>query len=590
MINGLLQFEPVAIGYWAPFLFAALVCFLAVGRATQIEASDVRRGLVWLLATTGLWALFKVGYFLFPQPFKRPTYLVGLVFGFATVWAWLYFCSAYTGRSYHRNTTLRRLGAGIFLGIVAVKLTNPIHGLYFEATSASTPFEYLAIQHGVFHWAVTGLSYVLATTGLFMLFELYAESGYDTRPLAALTVLLGVPVLLDIFAVVTGAVIDVIYAPLGVAAFTIGALYVYERRFLAIQSTGEADDAAIFLDAEDRVRDYTPAAAAFFPELDGASGQPLHSVLPAVAEITDSESQILEYESDGQQRYLLTSRSTVTLGDSAGTVLLLSDITSAEQRRRELARHNQQLEGFATALAHELRNMLQIIDWRLGIAKQRTDPGSVTNESIRKADEASKRLTGLVDDFTTLAKYGQTVERLEPVEFGPAVEDAWRGAEPDEMELLIDGEGTIEADAGRLQELLRNVFVFSRLNGARTVTVELLDDGFAVGGDGEPLGENPAGYLAFGESIPSAEAGMKLPSAKTFARAHGWSIEIDTAYDGGVRIVVRDASIERTHHPLETASSRSGQSHRAQDGKEQISVAKGDEQPDKQRDEEWNPR
>jgi signal transduction histidine kinase len=550
MITGLLQFEPVAIGYWAPFLVTALVCFFAVGRAAQIEAPEVRHGLVWLLATTGSWALFEVGYFLLPQPLKNPAYLIGLVFGFATVWAWLYFCSAYTGRSYHQNRTLRRLGAGIFLGIVAVKLTNPIHGLYFETTFVATPFEYLAIEHGVFHWAVTGLSYALATTGLFMLFELYAESGYDTRPLAGLTVLLGVPVVLDLFAVVTGAVIDVIYAPLGVAAFTVGVLYVYERRFLAIQSTGEADDAAIFLDAEDRIRDYTPAAAAFFPALDGASGQPLQSIIPAVAETTDSETQILEYESDGQRRYLLTTRSTVTLGDSAGAVLFLSDITSAETRRRELARHNQQLEGFANALAHELRNILQIIDWRLGIARQRTEPGSVTNESIQKADEASDRLTGLVDDFTTLAKYGQTVERMEPVQFGPAVEDAWSDAGTDGLDLTIDGAGTIEADPGRLQELLRNVFVFARLNGARTVTVELLGDGFAITDDGDPPGENPAGYLAFGESVPSAEAGMKLPNAKTFARVHGWSIEIDTDYEQGVRILVRGATTERTEEPM----------------------------------------
>ncbi|MFW6435832.1 MAG: histidine kinase N-terminal 7TM domain-containing protein [Halovenus sp.] len=549
MINGLLQFEPVAIGYWAPFLVATLVCFLAVGRAAQVDAPEVRRGLVWLLGTTGSWALFKVGYFLLPQPFKSPAYIVGLVFGFATIWVWLYFCSAYTGRSYHQHRTLRRLGAGIFLGIVAVKLTNPIHGLYFEATFVSTPFEYLAIEHGVFHWAVTGFSYVLATTGLFMLFELYAESGYDTRPLAGLTVLLGVPVLLDLFAVLTGAVIDIIYAPLGVAAFTVGVLYVYERRFLAVQSTGEADDATIFLDAEDRIRDYTPAAAEFFPALDGASGQPLRSVIPAVAETTDSETRVLEYESDGQRRYLLTTRSTVSLGDSTAAVLFLSDITSAEKRRRELARHNQQLEGFANALAHELRNILQIIDWRLGIARQGTEPGSVTNESIRKADEASDRLTGLVDDFTTLAKYGQTVEQVEPLQFGPAVEDAWSHAEPDELALAVDGEGRIEADAGRLQELLRNVFVFARLNGARTVTVELLDDGFAIAGDGDPPGENPAGYLTFGESIPSAEAGMKLPNAKTFARAHGWSIEIDTAYYDGVRIVVRGARVERTEKP-----------------------------------------
>ena len=549
MIYPLLQFEPVAIGYWASFAVTALVCFAAIGRARQVDEPEIRRGLVWLLGTTGAWASFKVVYFLAPEPFRNPAYVVGLIFGFSTVWVWLYFCSAYTGRSYHRNRTLRRLTAAVFFGIVAVKITNPLHGLYFEAEPVTTPFEYLAIQHGVFHWAVTGLSYVLAATGLFMLFELYADSGYDTRPLAGLTVLLGAPVLLDLFAVVTGQLIDVIYAPLGVAAFSVGVLYVYERRFLAVQSTTEADDAAIFLDEEERIRDYTPAAAEFFPALDGAVGDRLGSVLPRVAESTHEETGIFEHEVAGEQRYLLTSRSTVTVGESTGAVLLLSDVTDAETRRRELARHNQQLEGFATALAHELRNMLQIIEWRLGIAEERTDVGTVTNQSIRKAADANDRLTTLVDDFTTLAKYGQTVERLEPVEFVTTVEDAWWEAASEEMTLTIDGAGTIEADAGRLQELLRNVFAFARLNGAESVTVELLADGFAVAGDGHPPGENPAGYLAFGESVPSAEAGMKLPSAKTFARVHGWSIDIDTDYGAGVRVVVDGATVDRNDGP-----------------------------------------
>jgi hypothetical protein len=34
---------------------------------------------------------------------------------------------------------------------------------------------------------------------------------------------------------------------------------------------------------------------------------------------------------------------------------------------------------------------------------------------------------------------------------------------------------------------------------------------------------------------------MKLPNAKTFARVHGWDIDIDTDYEAGVRVVVTGA-------------------------------------------------
>jgi len=533
-----LQVEPIAVGYIAAFAISGLACLGALTRAREVEARAVRTGLLGLLGTTGVWALLKAVYFVSPDPIRGWAYTIGLVFGFATVWAWLYFCSAYTGRNYHEDPTLRALAGGFFAAVVAVKLTNPIHRLYFETTVRSEPFNYLAVDHGIFHWTVTGLSYVLAGIGIFTLFELYHNSGYDTRPLGGLTVFLALPVTLDIVAFVSDTVIEVIYAPLGVASFVLGVLFIYERRFLAVQSAGDDDDAVIFLDEERRIRDYSPAVLNFFPALADSRGKPLETVLPRVAEMTDQESQTIEYEIDGETRYLLTSTSSVTLGDSRGQVLLFSDITTAEQRRRELRRHNEQLEGFASALAHELRNMLQIIEWRLGIARDRTEEGTVENESVEKAMGANQRLTARVDDFTTLAKYGQTVGRLESVEFETAVDDAWWNVETGEMGLTIANNGTVDADPGRLRELLGNIFVFHRLNGAETVTVELLENGFAVAGDGEPPGEDVAGYLAFGESVPTAEAGMKLPNAKTFARVHGWSTDIDTGYQDGMRVVI----------------------------------------------------
>jgi len=537
------QIEPAAIDYVAVFGFAALACLLSVARARKIEAPDVRRGLVWLLWTTGCWALFQIGFLVLPDPLQEPAYTLGLVLGFATVWAWLYFCSAYAGRGFHRNATLRRLGAGTFLGVVAVKLTNPIHGLYFTTRGASEPFAHMAIEHGLFHWAVTGLSYVLATVGIFVLFELYFESGYDTQPLGALTGLLALPVTFEVVAVRSDLFVDMIYAPLGVAVFVIGVLFVYERRFLAVQSTGEDDDAVVFLDDEGRIRDVTPAAVETFPALGGAVGDPLADRLPDIAAAVTNGEEVVAHERDDETRYYFVSTSAVTLGNSEGTLVLFSDVTTAERRRRELDRHNTQLEGFANALAHELRNMLQIIDWRLALATDRLDEGTVEHESIESALAANERLADRVDDFTTLARYGQTVERFETVALGAAAENAWWHADTGEMSLEIDGDGEIEADPGRLQELFTNAFQFARLNGADAVTVDLFEDGFAIADDGEAPGEDAAGYLEFGESVPDAKSGMKLPNVRTFARVHGWRVAVDTGYQDGVRLVVDEVTV-----------------------------------------------
>jgi len=540
----LLQAAAIEAGYWAAYGVTALVCFAALARARDVEDDDVRRALVWLLGLTGGWSALKVAYFALSGTLRRPVYILGLVFGFGTVWAWLYFCSAYTGRTYHRDPTLRKLSAGVIAAVVSVKLTNPIHGLYFTTSQVTTPFPHLAIEHGIFHWAVTGLSYAMAAIGIFMLFELYLESGYNTRPLAVLTGLLAVPVTVDVAALLTPWIVDVIYAPLGVAAFVIGVLYVYQRQFLAVEGAGERDDPLIFLDGDDRIQDYTASATDLFPALEGARGEPLAEAFPDVAAVAEGGDQILEWDRGGETRYYLTSANTVSLGETQETVLLFSDVTTAELRRRELLRHNQQLEDFASALAHELRNVLQIIDWRLATVADRTDEGTVEHESVETASRANERLSGLVDDFTTLARYGQTVERVETVEFRPAVEDGWWNADTGDLELTVASDGRLEANPGRMRELLTNAFEFARLNDAGTVTVALETGEFTITDDGNPPGDDIEGYFAYGESVPTAKAGMKLPNVRTFARVHGWSVDIDTDYEDGVRVVVSGVTVE----------------------------------------------
>lgn len=334
--------------YIGVFALSGIVCFAAIGRAQKFQDPDVRRGLVGLLATSGGWALLRSAGFLLPDPFRVPVYIVGLAIGFATVWAWLYFCSAYSGRVYHRNTSLRRASAAIFLTVVGIKATNPIHGAYFTAREVSTPFVHLAVEHNVLHWTATGLSYVLSAVGLFMIFQLFFESEYDTRPLSVLSVLIGLPVVLDIVAQFTPLLINIIYAPIGVAVFAIGVLFVFERRFLAVQRASFGDDLSIYLDERGCIRDYSATVREVLPELDDSTGDRLSEVVPSVVEALESDTQILEREQSGEPRYYFVSKSTTMLGDAGAQVVLLSDVTRTERQRRQLAEReveiNEQIE------------------------------------------------------------------------------------------------------------------------------------------------------------------------------------------------------------------------------------------------------
>jgi PAS domain S-box-containing protein len=335
--------DVVRLVYIGLFGLSGVICLAAVPRARRFDAPDVRRGLVWLLATAGAWAIIKAAFLVIPDPFREPAYTVGLAIGFGTVWAWLYFCSAYTGQNYHRNSTLRRLGAGVFLAVIAVKFTNPWHGVYFTTSEMTTPFAYLAIEHDVFHWTATGLSYVLSALGMFMLFQFYLNSGYDTRPLAGLTALIGLPVVFDIGAQFTPFLIEFIYAPVGVAAFAVGVLFVSERRFLAVRET-RGDDLSIYLDESDRIRDYSPAVEEVLPALGAATGDRLSEAVPAVADVIDGDEQILEDEREGETRYYFVSASNTTLGDAGARVIQLSDVTRTERQRRQLIERERELD------------------------------------------------------------------------------------------------------------------------------------------------------------------------------------------------------------------------------------------------------
>lgn len=547
-------------GYALAFGIASLGCLLALGRARTIDDPETRRGLVGLFVGSGGWALLLFGFLLArPGPTAELFYLASLVVGLTTVGAWLYFCSAYTGRSFHRNRTYRQIAVAVYLGIVAVKVTNPLHELYYTTEFVTTPFAHLTIEHGLFHWVVTGFSYALAAVGFFMLYEMFLEADYDTRPLAALVGVTALPVVLDIAGFSVPQLIDINYEPLGVVVFAIGVLYVFNDRFLAVQLTEDVEEAVVYLDRDDRIREFNGRAREVFPELADGHGQPIAEVLPAAAarlgDEQDTEetgnrnggekrdpkvSSVLERRVDGDRRYLLVSDTSFTLGQAdVGRLVMFTDVTESEYHRRELRRHNEQLEWFAAGIRHELLNSLQIVDGWVNAAGDALDGGNVrqARDALQTAGNQTDRMTRLVDDFAEIARYGRTPDEREPVDVAAVVTAAYEAVDPDDLELAIDASGSIEANAPRLQDLFEYAFEFAEYNAASSVTVAVTDDGVTITGDGDPLvGDDPEAYFDHGSAVPSAEAGMLLPNVRMLARAMGFDATIDPAYEDGIRI------------------------------------------------------
>ncbi|WP_338741369.1 histidine kinase N-terminal 7TM domain-containing protein [Haloplanus salilacus] len=530
-----------ATGYALVFVAATVSCAAGVVRARDVEDAETRRGLVVLLATSGGWAASHAALLVLPaEALKTAVYLFGLILGFSTVFAWLYFCSAYTGRTYHRRTAYRWAGVALYLGVVAVKVTNPIHHLYFTTGFVSTPFDHLAIQQGMFHWVVTGLSYALATVGMFALFEAFADAEYDATPLAVLVGLAGAPVVLDIVGYATPLLIDMIHAPLGVAAFAVGVLFVFEDRFFAVQLTEGVEGATIFLDDDGRIREYNHAARRLFPALDGAVGDPVTAV-PEIAEALDDDDDrdVVDVDVDGDRRHYVVSDNAFEIGQgSLGRIVVLSDVTRIERQRRELERHNQQLEDLSEGMRHELRNAVMIIRGNVRWATEQLGSGDVDDarDALRTATSTTDRTTQLMNDFATVAQYGQTMADAVELDFREAVTDAWETEGSPDVDLTVEGDGSIEADPARFRLLFARTFEFAVDNGASSVVVARRPDGITITDDGEPLEGDPDRYFDYADAVSADVSGTALPLVRTLAEVHGWRATLDSTYQDGVRL------------------------------------------------------
>jgi len=540
---GLLISEPLFLTYLLVFGVAALACFVSVRRAQGIDDPDTRRGLVALLLTSGGWATAYFLFFLIPVPeLKTVFYVAGLVIGFSTVGPWLYFCSAYTGRSLHRNPIVRRAAVVIFLAVVAVKLTNPVHHLYFTTEFVTTPFPHTTVNNGIFHWLAMGLSYALATVGYFMLLELFMQVSYDTKPFVALVSITGLPIVFDVVGLATPYLIDITYEPIGVAVFAVGVFYVYIDRFQAIQLAGGRDNSVIALNADDHIRDYNNSAAELFPELTGQDviGKPIGTVLPTIVESLRADTAVVELKRQESQRYYrLTKNSFGADQSQLGRLLTLSDITHREQYRRELERQNERLDQFANMISHDLRNPLTVASGRLTLAREEYD-----SEHLEAVATAHARMEELIEEVLTLARQGQPINETETIDLSAVAARCWQMVETASAEPATEDDLTFIADGDRLQQLLENLFRNATEHGDEDVTIRVGaidgDDGFYLADDGPGIPpEDREQVFESGYTTADDGTGFGLAIIEEIADAHGWIITITESADDGAQFEIR---------------------------------------------------
>ena len=545
--------------YLLVFAVAALACFTSVHRARRIADRDTRRSLIALLVTSGLWAASHVGYLAAPTfGVRYAFYTLGLIVGLATVGPWLSFCSAYTGRTLHQNRTYQAVAVAVYLGIVSVKLTNPLHELYFSATETTVPFSHLMIQHGVLHWLAMGLAYSLALVGIFMLFELFAQVDYDTTPFVGLVGLTLLPVVFDVAGSVYPQLLDITHSALGVAIFAVGVLFVYTDHFETIQLAGRYDDPVIVIGDDLEIRDFNPTAAVVFPEIATALGDRMDEEFPELAASVATEA-VIERRHGGEKTYYQPKTNRFSTSHAKlGQLVIFGDITERERYRRRLEAKNEQLESFTSMVSHDLRNPLNVAQGNGEIIRERfedarNEDGSYdpldpeTVETVGNAvDAVSRSLTRMevmIADLLVLAREGQSIDDTEPVSLTTVVEGCWEMVTKRDATLVTRDELRFSADPDRLQQLFENLFRNAIEHGGEDVTIRVgaLADGigFYVEDDGVGIPEDRRSQVFESGFTTNREGtGFGLSIVGEIVEAHGWEIGVTEGESGGARFEI----------------------------------------------------
>jgi PAS domain S-box-containing protein len=332
------------------FIGTAAGSFAAAIYASELQGRDTQLGFRATSVTTGLWLTFQaLGLLTADEGLSNALYIGGLICGLTGVGAWIYFISAYTGRSHHRDRRYRGLAVGGFVTLLATKLTNPLFGLYVATELQTEPYPHLVVQPQLFYWVSFALTYTLVAISFYWLLDTFRNSSYPTAGLgvlAALSITPAVPRL----AVETlpsellpPVLLGVSFEPLGVGLFIFGVLVLVEDTFRRVGQSAQseffehANEATFVYDSDGGLIESNRQAQRLQTSL-GMECPTVEAFERAFRPVgAADESAVVPVESDGSTRYFAVTANRMTIGaEGIGTVAWVREVTERRERKREL--------------------------------------------------------------------------------------------------------------------------------------------------------------------------------------------------------------------------------------------------------------
>jgi signal transduction histidine kinase len=275
----------------------------------------------------------------------------------------------------------------------------------------------------------------------------------------------------------------------------------------------------------------------------GTDGGPVQG--PTGETDTAQNGEPIAIETGAEERFYDIEHSLIRnqLGEQIGTVLVARDVTESHRRweelqeqKAQLERQNDRLDDFASIVAHDLRNPLNVAAGRLKLAREEQDSDNL--EAVAGAHDQMERL---IEDLLTLARQGRTVTETEWVSLGEMTDLCWETVATRNGALVSGTDLEVRADRARLRQLLENLFRNAVEHGGDdvTVTVGRLPDGFFVADDGPGIpAEQRDSVFEDGYSTADDGTGFGLSIVTSIVEAHGWEITVTGSDSGGARFEI----------------------------------------------------
>jgi len=519
--------------------------------------------------------------------------------GMVSTFVWAVFVSQYTNDGFHERWPAQTVIGFVTVGYIVFAVVNPGGLVFADIQQFSEPFSFSSVVRGPLYFVFLAPVYGIGMYGFYLLarFMLTTRSGNGIRIALLVVGTVSVTVGNALSILELGPISTFQYGSYGVLLFigfttlAVFRLGLFDIAPIARTALVESlSDPVVVVDEDGHVADYNRQARRHWPDMSDHVATPLATACPdlvaslgfdfdAETVTTASSEQITLRDNEGYHHYSVLLSPVTRRGSPRpiGCAILLRDITELEESRQQLQQQNTQLEQVASTISHDLRNPLSVINGYVELLQE-----EVENEDhatyVGKIDDASERMSAIIEDLLTIAREGQTIEETSEIDFATAAREAWGHVETEQATLVVDRGGQILADRNRLLRIFENLFrnavehgstspdsharqdavedasTDGQTDGSDTVTVSVgtFDDGsefaattddtaaygFYVADDGPGIDpETGEQVFEYGFTTSTGGTGLGLSIVSTLAESHGWTVTLDDDYTDGTRFV-----------------------------------------------------